>query len=1682
MKYFNSIILSVLLVLPQLVSAQQISESEAKDKALSFFAERFSGAMRAPERGRMNSSTQLQLAYTAGNNVKSFYVYNNGDDGGFVIVSGDKRAEEILAFSNTGHFDYDKAPDNFKWWLKQTEKQIEAAQSLPAVEGNASRAGLRTAPSPGEFQKVDIPDLITTKWNQWAPYNSAIPQLVSSIDGTEYAPPTGCVQTAVAQIMNYWKYPEHGTGHETRVLDYSHINGYDPGDANYTPEFGVMTHDIDFETVTYDWDNMLDDYGGGETEEQKTAVAQLMYHAGVACQAVWGVNQTTGAYPVDGLKKYFGYSEKATEISRDEYDDQTWEEIIYTELYKGRPVLYGGSSEALVSHQFIIHGYSAENDMYSVNWGWGGDFDCYCKLTSVDGSSILMGYENHQDAIVNLQPAYLDRTDEVYYGYTFWSDGLKYRVISSLYNTVEIIRPDNSEKNYSGIETIPIIVHHDDVAYKVIAISSFGFSSYRFNAEENYNYQVELNIDSLELKGMRFLGNSAFRGSTIKKIILSDSIKQIGDECFSECIHLEEIRLPKNIIALQWGTFDNCVSLKKLEIPEGVLYIGNYCFEFCSNLNNLILPTSLVSIGKGCFRSCTHLFSLKCLSTVVPELDLSDSGMELFSDNSKIGTLYVPQESVSLYSSDAGWSHWKNVKPLEDYGDNECAIIEIDGLKYVLYSKSAMVLGEDGLSSQNILIPETIAFEGNNYSVKIIGERAFCNNSYGDVVLSDSIEEIFRYAFYSSQLNKLTISKNVISIEGSALCANVPLIICKSTNVPTIIGQLLVNDNTSLLVPKNLLQQYQDSDEWKRYVRIKSIEDTDPNFGRLIHDEGIEYKIDDGFACVFKSYNSIVNIKESILVDATVYPVTTVLSNAFANGSVREVYFPQTVTDFGSYVFGGATNLEKVSLGKGIKTIGAHYFTSCENLKYLNIPEGVETVEFEAFSLCRSLRTIVFPSTIKSIEHNCFSGCSSLDTIVILSSSVPFNYGLFPESELSDNCTLFVPEESLELYKSDDYWKRANKIEPIIQPSSIEISNKQIEISTNDSILSTVINPKNSTIQEVSWISSNSNVVIVSDNGVVSAVSPGSATIYAQSMYYPNLIDSCVVTVIIPKYLFNYIVDGDTISSDSISYGCTLIARQNPVKEGYTFSGWSEIPATMPAHDVTITGSFYINSYQLTYKVDGETFSSDCIAFGTTLTARQEPHKEGYTFSGWSEIPATMPANDITVTGSFTINKYLLTYKVDGETIRSDSIAYGTSLIAKQEPTKEGYTFSGWSEIPAIMPANNVEVTGSFSINSYILIYKVDGEVYHKDTLNYAANITALQDLTKEGYTFSGWSEIPSVMPANDIEVTGTFSINKYIVTFINYDNDTLQIDTLEYGLIPLYQGAIPLKEPERLYTYTFSGWSPEITTVKSNIMYYAVFDSLQRIYGDVTDNMIVDIQDATIVVNYILGERSDNHLYYMADMNSDDEIDIFDLTAIINVILGRTNFMSPMRSTYGTNAYRDYLARNASLTPPYNLEDVYLRTVSDRICLSLDNPERFTSFQFDIEVPYGAKLQDVELTASQNTHFVQKSKIGDNLYRVIALSMSSQPLSDNDNELISIRISDAADADIMVSNVMFVTPKGDAYYFNPATTKIPTVIDIISSDSDDKIYDLSGRRIYRKSTDLDKGVYIINNQKVIIK
>ena len=269
--------------------------------------------------------------------------------------------------------------------------------------------------------------------------------------------------------------------------------------------------------------------------------------------------------------------------------------------------------------------------------------------------------------------------------------------------------------------------------------------------------------------------------------------------------------------------------------------------------------------------------------------------------------------------------------------------------------------------------------------------------------------------------------------------------------------------------------------------------------------------------------------------------------------------------------------------------------------------------------------------------------------------------------------------------------------------TSITLSQSTATLTTGENLtLTATITPSDADINLISWSSSNPTIATVDTMGKVTAVAPGTATITATATDGGDVTASCEVNVIAPQqdsYTITYMVDGEVYYQESLEYGSAIVVPDAPTKEGYTFSGWGDVADTMPAHDVIILGTFSVNSYTITYMVDGEVYHQESLEYGSAIVVPDAPTNGDYTFSGWSEVPETMPAHDVTITGSFVTNTYTVTFMVDGEVYHQDSLEYGATIIVPEEPTKEGYTFSGWGEVPETMPAHDVTFTGTFVRN-----------------------------------------------------------------------------------------------------------------------------------------------------------------------------------------------------------------------------------------------------------------------------------------------------------------------------------------------------------------------------------------------
>ncbi len=324
----------------------------------------------------------------------SYYIFNRGENGGYVVVSGDDRTATILGYSEEGHFDADNVPVNMAEWLKGYEEQMEYldAAGIQVSKERKVNSVNRATPT----MRAVIP-MLKSRWTQDEPFCNLLPVI------SNYHLPVGCAATAMAQVMYYYKWPE---------ATVAEIPGYT--NATQYSNYDEIVLDTIPANTPIDWANMLNVYSGSETEAQNNAVAELSKYCGIALKMDYarGGSAASLSDVPRALVNYFGYNYSMQHVMRDTYDDDTWEQLIYTELSQGRPVLYGGQSTG-GGHGFVVDGYDGEA-FFHINWGWNNGADGYFLLSVLNpndtsgtgASSTSDGYSSNQEAVIGIKPSY----------------------------------------------------------------------------------------------------------------------------------------------------------------------------------------------------------------------------------------------------------------------------------------------------------------------------------------------------------------------------------------------------------------------------------------------------------------------------------------------------------------------------------------------------------------------------------------------------------------------------------------------------------------------------------------------------------------------------------------------------------------------------------------------------------------------------------------------------------------------------------------------------------------------------------------------------------------------------------------------------------------------------------------------------------------------------------------------------------------------------------------------------------------------------------------------------------------------------------------------------------------------------------------------------------------------------
>ncbi|MBR5678919.1 MAG: C10 family peptidase [Paludibacteraceae bacterium] len=370
-----NILFAGLLLAGQLFAAV-VSPEEAQQIAQNYIGQQKSyNGYRSPSQRMQLKATRLKN----NSDELAYYVFG-AEEGGFVLVSADDRLRPVIGHAYRGYYDEQHFPENMREWLDYLTEQIS---NLP----DTYFAGPRKQK---HYTEVE-PLLDKIEWNQGEPYNNDCP----SVDGKKC--PTGCVATAAAQIMKYYEYPEKGRGSHQYKWGYK-------GDTT------VLSANFNH---YYDWDNMLASYKeGGYSQTEADAVSQLMSDLGIAFNMGYapggsGANEYVAAR---AMVEYFKYDSAAQVISMDLIGAEKFEEKVAKELKFNRPVMMSGRSDSDSGHEFVCDGVNSD-DLFHINWGWGGRFNGDFALTAMypDGQGIGgaldgEGYTHNVSAVIGIKP------------------------------------------------------------------------------------------------------------------------------------------------------------------------------------------------------------------------------------------------------------------------------------------------------------------------------------------------------------------------------------------------------------------------------------------------------------------------------------------------------------------------------------------------------------------------------------------------------------------------------------------------------------------------------------------------------------------------------------------------------------------------------------------------------------------------------------------------------------------------------------------------------------------------------------------------------------------------------------------------------------------------------------------------------------------------------------------------------------------------------------------------------------------------------------------------------------------------------------------------------------------------------------------------------------------------------
>ena len=779
------------------------------------------------------------------------------------------------------------------------------------------------------------------------------------------------------------------------------------------------------------------------------------------------------------------------------------------------------------------------------------------------------------------------------------------------------------------------------------------------------------------------ISDKQFSGANIDEVIIGKSVKSIGEEAFYSLNNLK-ISIGSSITS-GYSAFRECkissvkIDLKK--IPEGLFRfasidniiwgdkveeIGNDAFMYCRMTNNTIpIPESVKTIGQNAFSNC----ELK--SITIPKSIVS-IGSHAFDNSNLVKVLWLPETPPDGYTQAAGVINYVRNDRYKSLNNQMIYPLlnnyfEVNGIIFVPVDSSKRICDAiDCVYSEkakNIIIDKMVRNnDGEEMSIRHINPYACYGNGFINNMKITTIGDIGKYAF--------------------SKCGGIKSVYAKNQGI---IGSYAFNACSNMET--------------------------------------------------MKLGNDVTSIGASAFEDCKL---------------LKSIVIPDNVKEIGDYAFSGCKKITNIKIGSKVDSIGSSAFQNCEEILQIEIPKSVLKIGDNAFDKCRSLKYV-------SIEDR--------DTVLTIGRSVSSSYdrwnnkvynyySIFRHSPLDSvyiggdmiyETSPFSSNETLRTVTIGDNKKS-------IEPYEFSHCSKLIDVNIGNGV-SVIGYDAFYNCSSLSTVSLGANVQKIGES--------------VFSLYYPinyMPIRRIVSNSIIPPSCFK------KAFSHIDKKKCKLYVPMSSLEAYKTADQWK---------DFLSIEEFDVNSqkYKIIYDIDGEMYKTIEQTYGTAISVESPPVKEGYRFCGWNNVPTTMPMHDIKIKGTFIPNIYKLTYIVDDNEYKQYELECGEPIVIEEGPTgKEGYSFSGWGEIPAAMPPYDVTASGKYVVNRYTLIYMLNDTVYKTVDYDYGANIVA-EPIPHGDYLSFEWMDIPSTMPAENVIINATYTVGIKEVNKREYPSRFYSID-----------------------------------------------------------------------------------------------------------------------------------------------------------------------------------------------------------------------------------------------------------------------------------------------------------------